>query len=361
MKRKSIFLGLFMCCFALISAFSLTGCGKVNLGTLEESFNQLGEAYAQYSQVFTEGTCEGLQTDVFVPYSSVIDGHISSDADFEELTSLYNFTLAAANQYVKSNQTFILNLQEAELSKSAQKFIATLNQSLVDYTNYLPSFVRERQSFLNHFETFNGLDVNADKAALLRYKKVYGTLVEKAVNLCSNVATMVEESKIFDVIQNTTPTRVDAETIKNYFGARLLPVFSQFRITEFSNKMNWSVQEEGTAKADINLLIANVNQKFATYKNIFITKTTAITLTQQQIKDLFKLHDQFCVEKENYFTALKSFNFASLALNYKNDLNKYLGANIYAKTYLQKMQQFVDVTLANFMSAVESVLYSAGV
>lgn len=359
MKITSKILGFVLCCTAVLCSVALVGCKKVTLSNLEQSYQQLEDEFKANETVFISHDFEGQATDVYVSYNEKINKLTVTDKDFGELVWLYNFALSAAHNYIFSNRSFVLSLKEAELSKSAQKIIGTLNQSLVEFKNYIPSFVRERQSFLNHFDAFDNLDVNADRAALLRYKKVYGRFVDKAVNACNNVATMVEESKIFDVLQNTTPTRVDAETIKNYFGAKLLPVFCEFKINEFANKMNWSVQAEGTAKARINTLIDNVEQKFATYRDVFVSRTTSITLSQQQIKDLFTLYNKFCTEKQDYFTALKNFNFARLALDFDNNLENYLGANAYAKTYLQKVEQFVELMLPNFMEAVENVLYAA--
>ena len=64
----------------------------------------------------------------------------------------------------------------------------------------------------------------------------------------------------------------------------------------------------------------------------------------------------FFEEENSFLTALKAFNIEKLAIDYKNDLESYKSKNPFAEIYLEKMEQFVNITLDNFMIEIGNIL-----
>ena len=79
----------------------------------------------------------------------------------------------------------------------------------------------------------------------------------------------------------------------------------------------------------------------------------------QETKRLFKNIEEFFREAKYYFNALKDFNISDFAVYYNCDLAKYTKKKPFAERDLEKMEQFTQKTLSNFLGMVGSYIFSA--
>ena len=356
MKTKRIFLALFLCFCSVFTVFGLVGCKDVTLGTLKESYEILSNQISQNSQVFAQDGTLLVES-----YGKKVDANIiANKSEYVELRDLYNSTLTIAFEYAQENKDFILLLDEAALNKASKAALKTLNASVNDFANSIPRFVEAHQTFVAHFQNFSD-DAQGDASVLLRFKKTYGEMVKKCVDFSSNTAKMVESTEIFELLKKTQPSAADTITISQYIRAKLLPIFSEFKITEIANKMNWQLllnNGDAQMKQTLQALVGNLDTHFANYKQTFLhgnIKTQP--LSSEEINDVFNLTENFLVEMESFFQALYGLDLNTFASVYKNNMKEYLKTNQFAEVYLQKLQQFVNVSLDNFIKTVSSKLY----
>ena len=190
---------------------------------------------------------------------------------------------------------------------------------------------------MNYFEQFgNEITEKSSLAYLREFKKDYGKLVSKNIELSTQMAKTIENTEIFDLLKNTAPTENDTKIVKEYIRAKLLPVFSEFKITEIENNLNWNAQKDTATKQRINVLLTKLNDQFETYKSRFVSSgETLQILTTDEMNNLFNLADNFFVEADAYFKALGKFNISKLAVDFDNDLEAYKKSNKLAEVYLE--------------------------
>ncbi|MGN1201611.1 MAG: hypothetical protein ACI4R8_05115 [Candidatus Caccovivens sp.] len=362
MKIKHIILSITLAVLGIFTTLSLSGCGEVSLDTLQSNFEKLDATYAKYSEVFTTGVCESMNTKYLVDYGDIVNGYVSENKEeYRELSRVYNITLAISSDYIDNNKSYILNFSEENLNENSKECVKALNESLEDYTNSIEKFVSARKSLITHFEQFNGQLEEKDNLAFLRkFKKQYGALVEKNVILSTNLAKSVESTEIFDILKRGTPIANDTKIIKEYIRAKLLPIFSEFKITEMENNLYWGAYSSIStpAKQRIDDLMAELDNEFEDYKSKFVDGNENFkVMTKDEMSDLLDIVDEFLVEANSYFQSLHGFDVSALVENCDIDLEEYKKTNIYAEIYLQKMEQFIEISLGNFTDNVLSYIY----
>ena len=361
MKKKSLIIFIVLTLFFGLSLFTLTGCGETSLKTIGENFEKLDVVYQQNNVVFTTGECSDLQTDCLINYGDDINLLVSSGIDgYIQLRDVYNTCLAISNDYIKSNRNYILNLDETKLTKIQKSALTKLNASLVDYTNSIDSFLKARSDYLQWYERFGAdADESLKDTHLRGFKKEYGNLVEKNIQLALDVAKTIEEVDIFTMLQDTTPTNNDAVIIKNYIKIKLLPIYSNFIISEIENNLNWEITQAGEFKNRIDTILTNLNDLFVNYKNNFVSNNTVQTLTATQTKNIISYTQDFFVEAEGYFVALEGLDIKTLANphSYNNDLEKYKQSNTLAEVYLNKIEEFIQEIAPNYLEKVAMILF----
>lgn len=359
MKIKSLLLSFVLGLTGLLAVFGLAGCGDTSLATIKENYQKLNETYAQYAEVFKTGVCEGLNTKYLISYGSVVDNYVDANkSGYVELESRYNMMLAISNDYIDNNIAYVTNFEEKELSGDSKSAINKLNEKLVEYTNSISNFVNARNSFVTYFSEFNGqLNEEADAAYLRRFKKSYGDLVSKNINLSMSLAKAIETTEIFNLLKNTEPTENDTNIIKEYIRAKMLPIFSEFMVTEIENNLNWSATPETESKSKIDELLSSLSTAFDSYKQHFVTSNTnSNKMTTKEVNDLFKMIEEFFVETDSYYKALKELNISTFAINFDFDMKKYKEQNQLAEVYLEKLEQFINFTLNNFTTNALTLL-----
>lgn len=360
MKLKKTLTCLALGCCSVLALFGLGGCGEVSTKTLKENFDKLDATYQEYSQVFTQGTVDNLDTNYFITYGSVVDGYIAERKEgYVELLDIYNSTLVISSDYIDNNKEYVKNLDDKNLSKESKQAIKDLNGSLLDYIDTVSDFVKSRKIFVEYFEQFNGqLSEESSNAYLRKFKKSYGELVSQNIELSMNLAKTIETTEIFELLKKTTPTENDTKIMKEYIRAKMLPVFSEFKITEIENNLNWNGQAQTETKTRIDELLASLESKFSIYKEKFVGEDVALkTLTSEEMNRLFEYIENFLSETDAYMKALKGLNISMLSIDYDNDLEKYKEKNPFAEIYLEKMEQFIEISLPNFMNEVVNIIY----
>lgn len=361
MKKKSLILSFVLGFLCVVPVFGLFGCGA-SPQTLKKNFEALDKTYETYSTIFVEKNISGVTTDHAVDFGAKVNGYVSQKREgFDELDELYNLSFAISNQYIERYRGYICELQEKDLSKEAKNALDTLNNSLTSFDKQIKNFVKERASFVQYFEQYEGVSETetSTEVYLRRFKESFGRLLEKNIKFSTDLANAVEATKIFDLLKQVeAPLSSDTGIVKEYVRAKMLHLFTDFEITEFSNKMTWSVQAQGDCKSRIDTLIGGVGKQYDAFKTqlIYAGKEYNV-LSKEEFSNLFDFANEFLLEAEAYSKALTKMNFYDLAVNYGNNLKKYKEKNKFAEVYLQKMEQFVSITLPNFIQNFAKKVY----
>ena len=360
MKIRKIALSFVLVLFSFCSAFALVGCGNTSLKTLQESFDKMTAVYAQYSTVFKSGVCDGFATPYMIDYGTEINNLVgNNEVGFAALNSKYNILLAISSDYIDKNKAFILSFKEEDLTKVAKKSIKKLNESVVEYTDYIDEFVKARNSFDSYWRTHGATANKESKEAYLReFKREFGALVEKNIEISTNLAKTIEETEIFDLLKAAQPTKDDTTIVKEYLRAKMLPIYSNFLITETETALNWdnTLYNNVQTKKDIDAVLDLLSDNFEEYKTQFLGDAT-VQLTLDEMKAFLDLIDNFVIESQSYLKALKGLEISELATTYKYDIEKYVKDNEFAKIYLQKIEQFINTTLPKFVEKVVDYIY----
>ena len=80
------------------------------------------------------------------------------------------------------------------------------------------------------------------------------------------------------------------------------------------------------------------------------------TVTTEEISAIREEANIFYVELNDYLEALDGLDIRTLSVNHDNDLEAYMAVNDRAEIYLQKVEQFVEVTLSEFLDYLESAV-----
>ena len=360
MKLRNLIAGLTLCFCSVFAIFGLVGCGEVTVSTLQENFDKLDATYQEYNQVFTQGTVDGMDTNYLIKYGSIVDGYVTENMPgYIELLEIYNSALVISSDYIDNNKEYIKNLDQNNLSSESKDMLKQLNESLLEYTYTISNFVRARKNFVDYFEEFQGqLSEESSNSYLRRFKKTYGELVSKNIELSMDMANTIETTEIFELLKKTTPTQNDTRIVKEYIRAKMLPIFSEFKITELENNLNWDAQEKTETKTRIDNLLVALEEKFSIYKSRFVGDYENVkTLSSEEMNTLFDYIENFLSETDSYLQALKGLNISSLAVDYDNNMEDYRETNPLAETYLEKMEQFIETTLSDFMDEVVGIIY----
>lgn len=365
-----------MCCLCVLSVFSLTGC-KSELSTLKSDYEALQLIYSKNKDVFTSGELsyeEGsFQTKYYITFNAKlnekIDSSAFSNATYKELRNLYNLTFAISHDYIDKNMDFILNRNEKELSKRSKEAIKKLDEVLVDYRNSVSDFVRERKSLLDYFSRDFGSDdqfqEEIDENHLMQFKRNFGSFVGKNINLALSLASAIETTDIFTWILETMPTNESIVILKEYIRAKILPIFTSFRIDEVSNKFNWNLansQDDKKTKERMQLLMNSVNSQLTKYEDLFVSSNHTLKsyddadLSVESLNELWALTQNFLKEAEHYYTALRRLDMKGLSLRYWN-LEQHLRNNKWAENDIKKLEQFIRNTLDVYMNQVQTFLF----
>jgi hypothetical protein len=357
-KFKSIILGIVVATLGVFSALTLSGCGA-NLDTLKTDYAAMQTKLKSYSSVFTEGNVDGITTTLMVDLGDYVNAKIQDaiDDDFDELSTKYNSILVISNDYIEQNIGYITGYNESDLTKAAKNSLKTLCKKIESFTDYLSTFVAQRNSLATYFEQFpegNAAEVNSK---LVVFKKSYGELVNRNVEISKSLANCVENTEVYKILEKTDVTENSITIIREYTRAKLLPIFSEFMLTEISNKFNWSNYKDKTdSLKEIDEYLTKLEDIFnGSYKSTFVFGANSSSLKEGTIKDYFEMVNQFLLEADSFFDALSELGIKDFAVSYDGKMEDYLSSNPLAERDMHKIEQFIGITLTNFITEASKV------
>ena len=282
-----------------------------------------------------------------------------NEEGYVELKTIYNKIFALSQNYIDNNKQYILNREDKDLNDASKSAVKTLSKQLNAYKKELERFLLKRRDVINFFdknsEEFNDKTVNADKVYV--FKKDFGALVESNIKLSTALANAVEATQIFERVNSGTPTSIDSKVVKEFVGIRLLPVFSNFKITEMENRgVNLkNEQQNGENKEQIIELVDILDKDFIDYQEYFDQTGEVQKITLEEMNKLWERINTFLEETDSFFESLKSFNiFKFSEADYI--MENYKKTNSKAEIYLEKMEQYLNITFPSFIKDLENVL-----
>lgn len=373
MKKRYFLLGLLLAVIAVFSSVTLAGCG-VSMKDVKASFESLDKAYKGQSAVFTQYSTSS-NNKYSVEYGATISGLINeqkhSDPDddtselvykneeYRELVDKYHVFLEISSAYIDETKTYILgNLKDGSLKKDVKNELKTLNKAIENYIDEIKDFSKVVGQTKIYFETIHDEDSEeTDEYRLMVLKKEYGKLINKNIKISSSMAKIVELTDIQKAAENAGESGNQKGITKKYIQTKMLPIYSKFLIEEISTKIVWNVYKD--RNAELKAVVDEIEEQFENYRdNIVKNNTDYKALTAKEVKDLMDRTENFLIEAENYYKALKDFSIADIVKYYNCSIDEYTKKNEFARIDLAKMEQFLGTTLPNFVDMVKGVVFA---
>lgn len=343
-KRKSIIsIGLVL--MFVVMAFVMVGCGPTSTETISESFTAMYEKLDAQNEVLRKND-SALNTEEYynLTYGTVVDGYISEGRDnYTDLKNFYNPVFSVAMSYIEENREIITRLNDDDLNDGTKDLTTELNDKIKDFTTKIDDFMGAYSEFTNFFATYSGDGLSEGQLVQLRdFKREYATFVNSSVELSLTLSSVVEATGILDNISSVG-------LIKNYICNKILNVYNAFYIVELGN-FNWQGTTQTATKVELNNIITELQNSFSIYITIIQKPADELaTLTTEQLTEIRAKTDNFMTEVDAYLKALDNLDIMTLAVNHNNDLDEYMEDNIYARADINKISQFVNSTLPEFL------------
>ena len=362
MKVKTKLLSLVILLVACFCFVGLAGCcdKKVTIGTLEANYNTLQEIYTKAinEDAFVEQKVDANvnSTKYYINFGSELQKKIDANtAGYVELRNLYNVIFAISNEFIDNTIPWIIGRKDEAISKETQSAVESLNSALVNYTATVRNFLSERTSVIYYFQNEASKYTEADNlSSITIFKRTYSAMINANVNFSMALADAIETTNVYEDIYSAEPTQHDCNSIKQYIRAKVLKVFSKFYITEIDSQFNWkNSQSDGDAKADIQAYLNKLDSNFTLYKSVLASQNAPKKVTQEEIETLWKYTQDFLLETNDYYIALEKLNlsaFNAARFVYK-DYDKQ------APLYMHKIDQYLNITLPQFLNEINAILY----
>lgn len=362
MTKTKTFLSVIMIAVCLLCVFTFAGCNEPSTSTILENIEAMNTALDEHDDVFNKTDSQINDVDYYsISYGSVIDGYISSGTtNYTDLENFYNTVFSLSMSYIEENYGVITNLTDEELNSDTRGQLEDLNNKIVDFTNSIQTFVEARNSLASDFSnsSFQNLAPTSEvKLARLReFKREYVTFVDKSVQLSQRLSSAVDSVGMLDSLEELGISNV--ELVKNTILNKLLPAFHNLYVNEIGS-FNFYDTDQTTTRTRIENVIESL-KSVLNDKYIVIMKLSGAqlidTVTVEEIKAIREEADIFYVELDDYLEALDGLDIRTLSVDYDNDLTRYMEVNDRAEIYLQKVEQFVEVTLSEFLDYLESAV-----
>ena len=247
-KFKSAAIAVVLGIVGVFAGIGLSGCGG-SLSTLKTVYASMEKTIESYTvsetnpdTVFSEDVIDYIPTKLKVNYGTAAESKISAiNPDYlNELKNEYNSILVISNDYIAQNIEVIKNYNQKKLSKSAKNAVKDLCDDIKDFTKYLKTFSTARKAFSSYFDTVPTATKADIESKLVLFKKSYGTLVSKNINIALSVAKCMERTEIYESLKKTTVDGNTLKIIRDYTRTKMIPIFSKFMLAETSNQMIWN-------------------------------------------------------------------------------------------------------------------------
>lgn len=362
MTKTKTFLSVIMIAVCLLCVFTFAGCNEPSTSTILENIEAMNTALSEHDDVFNKTDSQINEVDYYsISYGSVIDGYISSGTtNYTDLENFYNTVFSLSMSYIEENYGVITNLTDEELNSDTRGQLEDLNNKIVDFTNSIQPFVEARNSLASDFSnsSFQNLAPTSEvKLARLReFKRKYVTFVDKSVQLSQRLSSAIDSVGMLDSLEELGISNV--ELVKNSILNKLLPAFHNLYVNEIGS-FNFYDTDQTTTRTRIENVIESL-KSVLNDKYIVIMKLSGAqlidTVTVEEISAIREEANIFYVELNDYLEALDGLDIRTLSVDYDNDLTRYMEVNDRAEIYLQKVEQFVEVTLSEFLDYLESAV-----
>lgn len=354
-KFKSVAIAVVLGIFGIFAGLGLSGCGG-SLSTLKSEYATMQKKIASYSEVFSEDTIDGISTKLKVNYGADAEAKIGAD-NLDELQNKYNSILVISNDYIEQNIQVIQNMNQKKLSKSAKKAVKKLCKDIKDFTKYLKTFATSRKGFNDYFHQMITATQEDIESKIVVFKKSYGKLVQKNIAVAMDVAKCMETTQIYSSLKTTTADGNTLKIIRDYARTKMLPIFSKFMLTETANQFIWKNYNNKTdTMREIDSLLTLTEDIYTGSFKSSLVSTSTPSNSNKSVKELFDMVDEFLKEADCYINALDDLDIKELAVGYEGNMTKYLKDNKLAERDLYKIDQFLKITLPNFITNFSAAL-----
>lgn len=362
MKIKSVLLSVCLGFFVILTSFTLAGCsGKIS--TLQKSVDAMNAKYESFSTVFKKETVKSYECELSevwkISYGNEVDGWVEDGKEyFSELETDYNAMFAISAEYVEKNMEYVLKANQKDLSSKSKKILSELNDSVKDFTKEMTSFCKEVRKVDNYFSV-SGLDTSntAYIAVLSQLKEEYGDLIEDNMEISSNLAKMLESMGVFDTLKETATTGngANVKVLYDYIYVKSLPIFHELMIDGFEDEY-WNSYAKENPSDRIAMILDSVKDSFSTYiKNCVNGRNSVGDMNAETLETVISMTNDFFDETENYYMAISDFDFSEFKDKIvekfgKYTLQDYTSENEFAERDITKIEQYVNITLPNFIN-----------
>ena len=343
-KRKSI-ISICLVLMFVVMTFALVGCGSTSTETISESFTAMYEKLDAQNKVLRKNDA-ALNTEEYydLTYGTVVDGYITEERDnYTDLKNFYNPIFSVAMSYIEENREIITRLNDEDLNDETKNLTTELNDKIKEFTNQIDDFMTAYNEFTAFFATYQADEFKEGQLVQLRdFKREYSNFVNSSVKLSLTLSSVVEATGILDNISSVG-------LIKNYICNKILNVYNAFYIVELGN-FNWQGTTQTETKSELDNIITELRNSFSTYITI-IQKTgdDLATLTTESLAEIRTKTDNFMTEVDAYLKALDNLDIMTLSTVENNNLEEYIKDNVYARVDINKISQFVNSTLPEFL------------
>lgn len=354
MKKKIISI-LSLCVISIASVIALAGCGG-GFTTVEvlESYNAMQEILLENNSVLNK--TDGLNTKNYyqISYGDVVDDYIQdNDENYVDLRDYYNSVFSFAMSYVDENITVITNLKDEELNSETRSTLSDLKDSIDDFADSIQNFVDARNRldiyYQNNVNVANPAGESEIMSRLRAFKREYVDFVDKSVQMSLNLSNSVEATGIYEDVNNV-------RLIKNNICNKIIRVYNELYILDVGT-FNFAEYQDTNAKARIQELLIKLQSSMADYSSIMQLNDVVLKdLTPEELDELTEMTDKFLTEMDVYVEALDGLDIQTLGVDYNNDMEEYLNHNERALIYLERVENFINISLPDFLEYLDNML-----
>ncbi len=352
MKKKIIsILSLLVISVACVA--TLAGCGSnTKVEDVKVSYDAMVETLVAYDSVLNKGdenTYRNTREYYQISYGDIVDGYIrSQDENYIELKDYYNSVFSFAMSYVDENIQVVTNLLDDEVNSATRGTLKALKDSIGDFTESIQNFVGARNRLDVYYQNYASTASEEEKMSRLRtFKREYVDFVDKGVQMSLNLSNSVEATGILDSVEHVRLT-------KNYILNKILRAYNELYILDIGT-FNFKETTDTGTKIRIENVLDKLQDLMDEYSSIMQLNPLK-ELSAEELDALKVMMNKFLTEIDVYVEALETLDVRSLCVDYKNDMEDYLAHNDRAEICLERVENFVNISLPSFLSYLDDAV-----
>lgn len=354
MKKKFISI-LSLLVISVACVVTLAGCGSsTKVENVKASYDAMVETLVVYDSVLNKGeenTYRNTREYYQISYGDIVDGYIrSQDENYIELRDYYNSVFSFAMSYVDENIQVVTNLLDEEVNSATRGTLEDLKDSIDDFTESIQNFVGARNRLDVYYQNYASTASEEEKMSRLRtFKREYVDFVDKSVQMSLNLSNSVEATGILDSVEHVRLT-------KNYILNKILRAYNELYILDIGT-FNFKETTDTDTKIRIENVLDKLQDLMDEYSSIMQLDDLALKeLSVEELDALKVMMNKFLTEIDVYVEALETLDVRSLCVDYKNDMEDYLAHNDHAEICLERVENFVNISLPSFLTYLDDAV-----